>query len=292
MPVDRWLPDLPDNLLLGTSSFSWDDWTGVFYPPGCKPAERLGHYATQFPTVEVDATFYAMPARSMVSGWAQKTPETFVIAMKVPKEITHEGQLDEVEAATAEFLDVTSILGPRRGPLLLQFPYVAKSRDAEEYEHGDRFYERLGDWLSTWSGMAQWAVEVRNSNWLKPRLYELLREHRVPLALTEYYTMPSLNALLRREIDPLTGDFAYVRFLGDRRRIDRMLDELQTEGKQKRFDELVWDREDILRRWVDGLLQVVSRMKTYVYFNNHFAGCGPASAQMFARLWREIHDLA
>jgi len=289
---DRWLPDLPDNLILGTSSFSWPDWNGVFYPKDLPAAERLGFYARHFPAVEVDTTFYRMPTRSMLGNWVRRTPETFRMALKVPREITHDAQLDDCRAATAEFLDVTAILGPRRGPLLLQFPYVAKGQDEEEYRTGDRFYERLSGWLDDWSGAADWVVEIRNQTWLNRRLLALLRNHGVPLALTAYYTMPSLAGMQRDELDPLTGPLAYVRFLGNRRAIDRKIDDLIESGqKTQRFDALVEDKERELRSWVDALLPVITRMRTWAFFNNHYAGFGPGSARLFARLWREIHEL-
>ncbi len=289
---DRWLPDLPANLLLGTSSFSWPDWNGVFYPAGLPAAERLGYYARHFPAVEVDTTFYRMPTRSMLGNWVRCTPDTFRIALKVPQEITHEAQLADCRPATAEFLDLTASLGPRRGPLVLQFPYVAKGADADEYRTGDRFHERLSAWLDDWSGAADWVVEIRNQTWLGRRLFALLREHGVPLALTAYTTMPSLARMQRDEVDPLTGPFAYVRFLGDRKSIDRTIDRLLEAGaKTARFDALVEDKEPELRSWVGALLPVITRMRTWAFFNNHYAGFGPGSAQQFARLWREIHGL-
>ena len=133
-------------------------------------------------------------------------------------------------------------------------------------------------------------VEIRNAGWLRPPLLALLREHQVPLALTAYYTMPSLAALQARDLDVLTGPFAYVRFIGDRRRIDRRIEAAIAAGERTRpFESLIWDREDDLRSWIDALLEVVATRRTLVYFNNHYGGFGPGSAAMFARLWREIH---
>jgi uncharacterized protein YecE (DUF72 family) len=286
-----WLEaDLPEHLVVGTSSFSWPEWHGPFYPADLPAGERIAYYATQFPVVEIDATFYAMPARSLMSGWALKTPDSFRFALKVPKAITHDAGLVGTEAATAQFLDVTSALGPRRGPLLLQFPYVAKRADPAEYEHGDGFRARLAAWLAMWAGHAPWVVEVRNSGWLTPSLFRLLRDHDVPLALTAYYTMPSLRALQGGGQDPLTGPFAYVRFLGDHRRLDARNDELVKAGaKTAGYNEIIWDREDELRGWAEALLPVIARRHTWCFFNNHYAGFGPASARLFARLWTELH---
>lgn len=69
------LSRLPPTLLVGTSSFSTGDWRGVFYPAEAPPGDYLRHYASQFRTVEIDATFYAIPSAQTVRGWYRKTPE-------------------------------------------------------------------------------------------------------------------------------------------------------------------------------------------------------------------------
>lgn len=71
--------------LVGTAS--WTDRTliacGRFYPPQAKTAEaRLRYYATQFPVVEVDSSYYAMPSVATAENWAERTPEDFVFSVK------------------------------------------------------------------------------------------------------------------------------------------------------------------------------------------------------------------
>lgn len=290
--TERWLPELPDNLLVGASGFAYDDWDGVFYPRGLPPADRLGFYARQFPTLEIDSTFYRIPSPRTVSGWAAQLPAGYPVSLKVPREITHEAALVGTDAATAAFLQALEPLGDRRGPLLLQFPYVAREREPAEYKSGRRFRRRLGAWLERWSTAAAWVVEVRNAGWVDEPLLELLRAHGVPLALTAYYTMPPLARYQRRGLDPLTGPFAYVRFLGEPRQIEQAAAEKIAAGERsRRFESLLWDKERDLRDWVDALFEVVCRLRVYVYFNNHYAGFSPGSAALFARLWRRIHDL-
>lgn len=287
----EWLPvDLPPDLLVGTSSFSWPEWHGPFYPPELPVGERIAFYATQFPTVEVDSSFYRCPTRAQTSRWARLTPESFRFALKVPRAITHDTALTGPDTDVAEFLDAVAPLGPRLGPCLLQFPYVARGADADEYRHGDRLRESLARWLDRWSGQAQWVVEVRNAAWLEGPLPALLAEYGVSLALTAYYTMPSLASMLRDGLDPLTGPLAYVRFLGHHKQLDARNAELIAEGaKPKGYTELIDDREAEMRGWVDALLPVLTRRSTWCYFNNHYAGFGPGSARLFARLWDEIH---
>src|SRR6266849_10335210 len=73
------------SLYIGTSAFTAAGWEGTFYPPGTKPADFLRYYAQHFDTVEVDSTFYRIPSKATVQGWALKTPKGFVFAAKVPQ---------------------------------------------------------------------------------------------------------------------------------------------------------------------------------------------------------------
>src|SRR5262247_2071224 len=82
----------PGLVRFGTSSFSWTDWVGPFYPPGTPPGEFLRYYATQFDAVEVDSTYYAIPADRVVAGWLAKTPPGFKLAAKFPRSIVHGGE--------------------------------------------------------------------------------------------------------------------------------------------------------------------------------------------------------
>ena len=75
----------------GTSSFSSEDWVGPFYPAGTPAGAMLTHYAQVFDTVEVDSTWYALPSQRVVDGWAEKTPEGFLLSAKFPRSIVHGG---------------------------------------------------------------------------------------------------------------------------------------------------------------------------------------------------------
>ena len=128
---------------VGTSSWSSEDWRGEFYPVDLRPVDFLAYYATRFDTVECDATFYRIPAPRTVDGWAARTPEDFIFASKLPREITHERGLVDCADLVRDYLGVMERLGPRLGPVVAQFAYVAKARDAEEYATGNDFLGRL-----------------------------------------------------------------------------------------------------------------------------------------------------
>ncbi|MBD3334515.1 MAG: DUF72 domain-containing protein [Candidatus Eisenbacteria bacterium] len=285
-PID--MSDIPSTLHVGTSSFSETDWKGKFYPAGMPPRDFLAHYAQSLRTVEIDATWYARPSRRTVESWARKVPEEFVFSLKVPKEITHDGYLEDCREPWTAFLRALEPLGDRRGPLLFQFPYIAKRRDPDEYAHGRDFLRRLRGFLPLLPEEGQYVVEVRNEKWLGEELAELLRSRSVALCLSAYYTMPSPRGWFAR-CDPVTAPFTYLRFLGHRRRMDGLIEKLQKDGKRRKFDEIVVDRGDETRRWVETLRGIQDRLSDiYVYFNNHYAGYAPGSVELFLKIWREL----
>jgi uncharacterized protein YecE (DUF72 family) len=279
----------PGHLRLGTSSWSSTDWVGPFYPPGTPPREFLSFYATRLDTVEIDSTWYRAPAARTVDGWRDATPGNFRFAAKVPKAITHDKALVDCGAELAGFVKVMERLGDKLGPLLLQFEYVAKGRDAEEYRTGSGFLARLEPFLATLPPGHRFVVEVRNEHWLGPRLLDLLRAHRVALALTAYFTMPPVERLLKRvaAAGGLPADFGYVRFLGHHSQMDRAVAAAVEAGTRRdEWGSLLVDRTGEMERWVPALRGLLgSHSPVFAYFNNHYAGYAPGSLDLFRTVW-------
>jgi uncharacterized protein YecE (DUF72 family) len=263
----------PGKFLYGTSSWSEKTWVGPFYPPGTKPGDFLSFYATQFSTVEADTTYYRVPGRDLVRGWATKTPDGFVLSAKFPRSIVHGGESEKpdgkrvlvpdiVAKDTELFLDAMGILGKKCGPLVLQFPYFNKTA----FTSLRSFLDRLDPYLESLPKEFRYGVEVRNKNWLAPELLEVLRRHRVALVLVDLVYLPH-PADLADEIDLVTTDFTYVRLIGDRKAV---------EAETDRFDHIVLDLDKRLDRWADLLRGLSTRVReTYAYANNHFAGYAP-----------------
>lgn len=274
----------PGLVRFGTSSFSWTDWVGPFYPPGTPPGEFLRYYATQFDTVEVDATYYAIPAERVVAGWLAKTPPGFRLAAKFPRTIVHGGgsrqpdprRVLEPDATYAErdlFLSTMSLLGDRLGPLVLQFPFFAQSAFATP----EPFLERLDRFLGDLPREHAYAVEVRNADWLAPPLAQLLRRHGAGLVVVDQEWMPHGDRVARW-MDVVTGPFAYVRLLGDRRAIEAITTTWERE---------VIDQGESLERWAALLAAFASRgVPTFVFANNHYAGHAPATVRRLESLYR------
>jgi len=269
----------------GTSSFSSSDWVGPFYPRGTKPAEFLRKYAERYDTVEIDATYYAVPSARTVEGWAGRTPEGFLVAAKFPRDIVHGGSGPRPDPARVldpatsypirdAFLGVMRRLGPRLGPLVLQLPYFRKG----EFPRASDFLHRLDRFLGDLPGDLRYAVEIRNRNWLTAEFAELCRHHQAALVLVDRAYMPHADELA---FDPVTAGFTYIRLLGDRHAIEKIT---------RKWDREVVDHSGRLQRWASVLTRLLDReVPSFVYVNNHYAGHAPATVE---RLRRAFGDAA
>jgi uncharacterized protein YecE (DUF72 family) len=264
------------DIRLGTSSFTATGWQGAFYPPRMKQADYLSFYSTRFDTVEVDSTFYAIPMIEAVENWARKTPTGFVFALKAPQVITHEKVLIDCDSDCEKFVQTVSFLGEKLGPIVFQFPFFNES----VFDTPVQFLSRLKPFLKRLErlGKHKYAVEIRNKHWLKPRFLVLLREHNVALVLQDRSWMPGPQELFRK-IDPITADFTYIRWLGDRKEIEKIT---------MVWNKTVVDRTAELKSWVDVCQKIQKRgISQYVYANNHYAGFAPATIEQFRQLCAE-----
>ena len=262
------------DILLGTSAFTAEGWVGSFYPAGMQPRDFLGFYATKFNTVELDNTFYRTPAISTVEGWNLKTPPGFIFAAKVPQVITHEKVLVDCKDDLKHFLKTMDSLGDKLGPLLFQFGYFNKSAFKGQAE----FLALLKPFLKKLPKGYQFAVEIRNKSWIDTRYADLLREHKVSMALIDQSWVPRPWEI-KEKLDLATTDRTYVRWLGDRKGI---------EAETKTWDKVIVDRKSDLKNWVDVLKQMVNTkkiVKMFAFANNHYTGHGPATVKLFTDLW-------
>jgi uncharacterized protein YecE (DUF72 family) len=249
-------------ILLGTSAFTANGWAGSFYPPGMNSRDYLSYYAIQFPTVEVDSTFYGCPLPNTVKNWNARTPEDFIFSVKIPQIITHEKVLVDCDSEFQEFVQTMDILGPKLGPMVFQFP----SFDRWKFPKQDSFLAVLVPFLKKLPADHKFVIEIRNKTWLDARLVDVLREHSVALALTDTSFMPRPWEM-KEKFDLITADFGYVRWLGDRKGIEK---------QTTTWDKTVVDRTSDLRNWVDLLKTMVNDKKIrklFAYANNHYALC-------------------
>lgn len=248
----------------------------------------IAAYAQHLSTVEIDSTWYQMPTKVMVEAWDARTPSGFIFSAKVPRVISHEKYLEGCAAELNQFVTVMSRLGDKLGPLVLQFPYVAKGKDPEEYATGAQFLARLKKFVGQLPGGFRWAIEIRNSRWVQSELLDLLRSREISLVFVDYYTMDPLPKLAGRT-GIFTAPFIYIRFLGNHKQMDAAVQRALQEGKRdSEWGSLLVDRTEQMRLWIPAIRDLVARqIPVYVYFNNHYAGYAPGSVELFFRLWNE-----
>src|SRR5262245_5469016 len=109
-------------LFAGTSGFSYKEWKGRFYPADLSDRQMLAHYATVLPTVEINNTFYRMPKREVLEGWACQDPPSFTSAPKPPQRITHRERLEGSDDSLGFFFGAAGGMADKLGPVLFQLP--------------------------------------------------------------------------------------------------------------------------------------------------------------------------
>jgi uncharacterized protein YecE (DUF72 family) len=250
---------------IGTTGWSYKDWVGSFYEPGTAQGDYLERYGQHFEIVEVDSTFYRPPTDAMVRRWAERTPETFRFALKVPRLITHERVLADCDREMEGLIATVGLLGSKLKSVLLQFGYFNRAA----FSGPKPFLDRLDAFLERYAARLPLACEIRNRAWLQRGYFDLLRRHGVAAAVVEHAWLPPMDKLVAQH-DVVTGPYAYVRLLGDRSGIERIT---------KSWDQVVVDRTADLRRVAEALRQVAARAEVLVFVNNHYAGHAPESCR-------------
>jgi len=164
----------PMRLLAGTSGFSYKEWLGKFYPEKLPGDAMLRYYAERLATVEINNTFYRMPAEAVLARWASEVPAHFSFTLKAPRRITHVKRLKEAQADVAEFLRRAEALGEKLGVILFQLPPFFK-----------KDLPRLKDFLALLPSGQRTAFEFRHESWQDAEVHDALRERKAMLCVTD-----------------------------------------------------------------------------------------------------------
>lgn len=235
-------------LWIGTSGWQYRDWRGPFYPPELPQRAWLEHYAGAFRTVELNNSFYQLPAAATFGRWRDETPDDFVMALKMSRYLTHLKRLREPEGPVRLFFDHACKLGPKLGPVLLQLPPRMRADP-----------ERLAEALDTMPRGVRVAVEFRDDSWFDDRIRALLEEKGAALCLAD--------SPHRRTPAWRTADWGFVRF---------------HEGRATPHP---CYGERALGTWSERIASMwPARADVYCYFNNDMRACAVRDAATFARL--------
>ncbi|MFQ5890997.1 MAG: DUF72 domain-containing protein [Gemmatimonadota bacterium] len=235
---------------VGTSGWSYDDWTGRFYPANLAPRERLTYYAERFDTVELNASFYRVPFAGMVAGWNRRLPETFHFVAKGHRRITHYRKLVDVEEELERTLERLLEIRTLR-VVLWQLP-PSLHRDVM----------RLEGFLTLLPESVRHAFEFRHPSWWCDEVRELLGHHRAAFVSVSHPKLPSDVVV--------STDFLYTRFHGLGRRL---------------YDYDYPDTE--LSEWAERFRPHLSGRTLYAFFNNDIDANAPANALRLISLLKE-----
>jgi uncharacterized protein YecE (DUF72 family) len=222
---------------IGCSGWNYADWRERVYPKSLPQRRWLEHYATLFDTVEVNNTFYRLPARSSVANWVASTPEEFVFAVKASRFITHVKRLSDMGEGVRRFYERIKPLAssPRMGPVLWQLP--------ENFHRND---ERLEAALARLPE-GRHCFEFRHPSWFVAEIYALLREHGAALVIGDHPERPF-------QTYELTTDWTFLRF------------HYGTRGRNGNYSE---SELETWRGRIDGWRREVD---VFAYFNNDWLG--------------------
>jgi uncharacterized protein YecE (DUF72 family) len=288
---------------IGTCSWADEALSRHWYPEGLPARERLAYYAERFSTVEVDSTYYRVPTESMVRGWAERTPDEFVMHIKafglmtrhpvkleqVPAElreglpVDERGRVDRPprEARGAVFRAFLDALAPLRqagklGGILFQLPpYVVWKPSSLDYL----------EWAQGQLGGDLMLVEPRHRSWfaegIRTELLRWLEERGMAWVVVDAPKVDAAN--VPGTLAAVTAPVTYVRFHG------RNAGTWNARGGSAavRFDYLYGDDE--LREWVPTFRRLSEDAEqAYAFFNNNNQTNGVAQAPAGALLLRKL----
>jgi uncharacterized protein YecE (DUF72 family) len=240
-----------DMMQVGTSGWHYRDWRGAFYPDKLPTRRWLAYYATHYPTVELNNTFYRLPTTDAFRAWRAEVPRDFLFAVKASRYLTHYRRLREPEEPVERLLGAATGLGDNLGPVLLQLPPDLRAD-----------IDALVRVIDAFAGRVQLACEFRHDSWFSDAVYDVMRARDVALCLTDR----------RNRHSPLvrTAPWGFVRLHEG------------TATPPPHYGTRA------LRSWVDRVRDLWGDAPAcFVYFNNDHGACAVRDAAEFAALARD-----
>jgi uncharacterized protein YecE (DUF72 family) len=271
--------------LVGTSA--WSD-LGPFYPPGTKPNEQLPYYATQFPIVEINTTYYAIPSRKTVENWIARTPHGFLFDVKPPRDLTGTPSVPRGEAPEPD-ADVASAFAAALAPLAgagklgaVTFQFPPSYRNTEEHQDYLKLLPELFPGYPV-------SVEFRRADWLDDEhaegTFRLLEDAGLSYTMVDE---PQVGSGSAPPIYAVTNKrLAIARFHG--RNTETWYNFSRESGGGSRFDWVYDERE--LAEWLPKLRRAEQAADAvHIFFNTNANDQGPSNARKLIALLEANND--
>lgn len=244
-----------DKIFIGTSGWQYYHWRGTFYPENLPTKDWLKYYSQHFQTAEINSSFYHLPRETTFKNWANKTPESFLFAVKVWRRITHLKKLKNIQEDFKTFYERALALGEKFGPLLFQFPPNFKI-NLEKLENLGRLIRKIDK-------EKHCSFEFRNQSWFTNKVYQILEKYNLALCWADTPCYPY------EEI--ITADYVYIRLHGH-------TDLYASKYTKKQ-----------LMDYVQKIKKLADKGKTiYVYFDNDAFGHAIENAQELRNLFKNV----
>lgn len=210
------------NISIGCAKWNKTDLKG-FYPKGTK--DELTYYATQFNSIELNATFYSLPSPEQVLTWKEKTPSDFKFFPKITNTVSHFRRLINVDDVVTNFATSMLNFGDQLGMVFLQLHDNFKPKD----------YDRVEKFVKSWPREVPLAIELRSNEWFEEENFEkvtqLFEENNITNIIVD--TAGRRDMLHMR----LTTDSAFIRYVGanadsDYERLDDWLERIKIWKKE------------------------------------------------------------
>lgn len=281
---------------IGISGWRYEPWRGVFYPPDLPQRSELAYASRQFPTIEINGSFYSLQRPEYYASWYAETPDDFVFSVKGPRFITHMLKLRNIEPALANFFaSGIANLREKLGPFLWQLPPIL----AFDSERLERFFDLLPRDTTDAARLARrhndkvrgrvkleyagdrpfrHALEVRHPSFVDPKFVKLLRKHSIALVVADTAGKWPLA-------EDVTADFVYLRLHGDKKLYVSGYTKAAVKAWAARIDH--WrrgDEPDDARRIASPLRSKRRPRDVYCYFDNDAKVKAPRDAHRLIAL--------
>ncbi len=237
------------NIKIGCTGWSYQGWSGIFYPKNLRSNKWLKYYSQIFDITEINSTFYRIPAQEIVRRWDADTPRHFRFTAKFPSTITHEKRLKDVNSDVFSFLASLSPIYEKITALIIQLPPSLSFEEAKP--RLEELFEMLPEEFS-------YPIEGRHSSWFSEEAVKYLRQKKHCLVWNEVDGMS--NPM------PITSDYLYVRLIGDR------------SIRESEFGRVTKSKKNRIANWAKKLQGIRNIPFAMVMANNHFEGFSPATA--------------